>query len=243
MALASICWALSPKQPPGPVIEVTSVHPWFSHSGPLHCESVRTTLLLLGLLTLLGSNAGCGATSDVTRSRHRTENRYSPPAGLNASHSIGAVSMWVDPNWQVSARTWRLFLPKVRTPMAPGLGSTRTGLDVEAGCQAFESALRRELHEHAFEIVNRPRTGLYRLEVILEGQARASALQTPVWIQASLSVPGHEDPVLILRAPAAGSPIQENGVMRTWGEGKKAVRTWARQIASALEQVRNSRVR
>ncbi|HIG88084.1 MAG TPA: hypothetical protein EYQ25_13740 [Planctomycetes bacterium] len=203
---------------------------------------MRTTLLLLGLLTLLGPNAGCGAVPEVTRSRHRTENRYSPPAGLNASHSIGAVNIWVDPNWEATARTWRLFLPQVRTRLAQGQGSKETGLDVEWGCQAFESALRRELHDHAFEIVNRPRPGLYRLEVILEGQARASALQTPVWIQASLSVPGHQKPVLILRTPAVGSPIQENGVMRTWGEGKKAVRAWARQLASALKQVRSSRV-
>ncbi len=221
---------------------IAPLHPWLSRSGPLHCECVRNIPLLLGLLTLLGSNAGCGAAPEMTRSRHRAENRYSPPAGLNASHSIGTVNMWVDPTWQISARTWRLFIPKVSTRLAPGLGSIKTGLDVEWGCQAFESALRRELHDQAFEIVNRPRPGLYRLEVILEGQARASALQTPVWIQASLSVPGHEDPVLILRTPAAGSPIQENGVMRTWGEGKKAVRSWARQIASALGQVRSSRV-
>lgn len=204
---------------------------------------MRTTLLLLGLLTLLGSNAGCGATSGVTRSRHRTENRYSPPAGLSASHSIGKVNIWVDPNWKLTARTWRLFLPQVRARLAKGLGYKETGLDVEWGCQAFESALRRELHDHAFEIVNRPRPGLYHLEVILEGQAKTSALQTPVWIQASLSVPGHQEPVLILRTPAAGSPIQENNVMRTWGEGDHAVRAWALQIASALEQVRSARVR
>lgn len=147
------------------------------------------------------------------------------------------------PDWRPSAQTWRLFMPQVTTRHTANQGSNDTGLDVQWGCQAFEAALRRELHEHAFEVISRSRQKSFYLEVVLEAQSSSPGLQAPVCIQVNLSVPGHEGPVLIMRSPARGSPIQQNGIMRAWGEGKNEVRAWAQQVASALDQVRRSRAR
>jgi hypothetical protein len=134
-------------------------------------------------------------------------------------------------------------MPQVTARHTASQGSNDTGLDVQWGCQAFESALRRELHDHAFELINRSRRGSFYLEVILEAQTASPGLQTPVCIQAELTVPGHKGPVLILRTPAKGAPIRPNGIMRAWGEGRDEVCIWAQQVASALDQVRRTRVR
>ena len=206
-------------------------------------HTVRSILLLLGLLFSCGLPSSCTSAPSPTRSRHRTGPRYAPPPGLVASHSIGTISLWINPDWVPSAQTWRLFMPQVTTRHTAGHGSNDTGLDVQWGSQAFQSALRRELHGHAFEIINRPRRGTFNLEVVLEAQTSTPGLQTPVCIQANLSVPGHKGPVLILRTAAKGSPIRQNGIMRAWGEGQDEVRVWAEQVASALDQVRRTRVR
>ncbi|MDE0905507.1 MAG: hypothetical protein OSB42_12850 [Planctomycetota bacterium] len=204
---------------------------------------MRNTILLLGLLFSCCLLTGCTSAPSPTRSRHRAGPRYAPPPGLVASHSIGSIDLWVNPDWMPSALTWRLFMPPVSTRHIAGQGSNDTGLDVQWGCQAFESALRHELHENAFEIITRSRRNSFYLEVILEAQSASPGLQTPVCIQAELTVPDHKGPVLILRTPARGSPIRQNGIMRAWGEAQDEVRVWAQQVASALDHVRRTRVR
>ena len=139
-------------------------------------------------------------------------------------------------------------MPPITARQAQGPSPKETGLDIQWGCQAFESALRRELQAQAFEMVTRPRSGLYRLEVVMEGQPKAASLDknvssTQVWIQASLTAPDRPNPVLILRTPATGTAVQKGEVMRTWNDSKKAARNWAWQLTHALNEVRRAKAR